>query len=107
MQVVAQTWTCVANVVIIVERLFIKRIQQKVIEIWVKDWKIYGLFVGVKSYDSSNYLESSFYVALNGEKIRTKKKELPPNSSSKARQGQSRKKVDLLFDWLNSMEYRL
>merc|ERR1711902_40948 len=30
--------------------------------------------------------------ALNGEKIRTKKKDLPPNSSSKARQGQSRKK---------------
>ena len=67
-----------------------------------KRLKIYGLkkstFMGVKSYDSSNYLESSFYVALNGEKIRTKKKELPPNSSSKARQGQSRKKVDLLFD---------
>ena len=39
-------------------------------------------------------LISFINLALNGEKSRPKKKDLPPNSSSKARQGQGRKKVN-------------
>ena len=92
MQVVDQTWICVVNVVTTVGKLSIKRIQQKVSYRWIS--RETERIVSFSYTLLQPILIISFInLALNGEKIRPKKKDLPPNSSSKARQGQGRKKV--------------
>ena len=86
------------NAAITVEKLCIKDHQRKVS--WHYKLEKKNDTVIIYKYHKNGWYNMDFvfliiFVGMSGENVRTKKKDSPPKSSSKTRQGSNRKKVSI------------